>query len=68
MHVVRAFPTSVAFFKQVSFQQILQAGSWRTHNTFTSVYLKDMALTADGVMSLPTFVAAQTIVPGTSAP
>ena len=42
-HDVRAFAASKAFQSGVSFEQILSACHWKSHNTFTQFYLKDVA-------------------------
>ena len=42
-HDVRAFAASKAFYGGVSMDQILKACHWKSHNTFTSFYLKDLS-------------------------
>ena len=42
-HDVRAFAASKAFQSGVSLQQILSACHWKSHNTFTQFYLKNVA-------------------------
>ena len=42
-HDVRAFAASKAFQLGVSLEQILSACHWKSHNTFTQFYLKDVA-------------------------
>ena len=42
-HDVRAFAVSKAFQSGVSLEQILSACHWKSHNTFTQFYLKDVA-------------------------
>ena len=42
-HDVRAFAASKAFYGGVSMDQLLQACHWKSHNTFTSFYLKDLS-------------------------
>ena len=44
-HDVRAFASSKAFQSGVSLEQILSACHWKSHNTFTQFYLKDVAWT-----------------------
>ena len=39
---ITAFAASKAFYGGVSVDQIMQAGHWKAHNTFTNVYLKDL--------------------------
>ena len=50
-HDVRAFAASKAFQSGVSLEQILSACHWKSHNTFTQFYLKDVAW-ADRAFSL----------------
>ena len=42
-HDVRAFAASKAFQGGISLDQILAACHWKSHNTFTQFYLKDIA-------------------------
>ena len=42
-HDVRAFAASKAFHSGISLDQILSACHWKSHNTFTQFYLKDVA-------------------------
>ena len=42
-HDVRACAASKAFQPGVSLEQILSACHWKSHNTFTQFYLKDVA-------------------------
>ena len=37
----------LAFHRQASMEQILRAGTWRCHNTFTDFYLKTYLYSAD---------------------
>ena len=61
VHDVRTFAASKAFYGGVSMDQIMQACHWKSHNTFTRFYLKDLAGQA--------FIAAQQAMPpSTSAP
>ena len=41
-HDIRAFSASWALLKGVALDTILQAGSWKSHTTFTSFYLRDL--------------------------
>ena len=41
-HDIRAFAASKAFYGGVSVDQIMQACHWKSHNTFTNFYLKDL--------------------------
>jgi hypothetical protein len=44
-HEIRATSTSWAFFKGVSLSDITQAACWKTPNTFTDCYLRDVVQT-----------------------
>ena len=63
-HDVRAFAASKAFYGGVFMDQILQACHWKSHNTFTSFYLKDLSGQNQKDLSfhLGSFVAAQQVV------
>ena len=58
---VRAFAASKAFKSGISLQQILSACHWKSHNTFTQFYLKDMAWADSELYHLGPVVAAQQI-------
>ena len=60
-HVVRAFAASKAFQSAVSLEQILSACHWKSHNTFTQFYLKDVAWADTELFHLGTVVAAQQV-------
>ena len=60
-HDVRAFAASKAFQSGVSLEQILSAYHWRSHNTFTQFYLKDVAWADSELYHLGPVVAAQQI-------
>ena len=66
-HDVRAFAASKAFQSGVSLEQILAACHWKSHNTFTQFYLKDVAWADSELYHLGPVVAAQQIhqQPGT---
>ena len=55
---VRAFAASKAFQSGVSVEQILSACHWKSHNTFTQFYLKDVAWTDSDLFHLGPIVAA----------
>ena len=65
-HDVRAFAASKAFQSGVSLEQILAACHWKSHNTFTQFYLKDVAWADSELYHLGPVVAAQQIHQGTS--
>ena len=60
-HDVRAFAASKAFQSGVSLEQILSACHWKSHNTFTQFYLKDVAWADSELYHLGHVVAAQQI-------
>ena len=41
-HHVRALATSLALYKGVPLEEILQAAAWKSSNTFISSYLRDV--------------------------
>ena len=60
-HDVRAFAASTAFHSGASLEQLLSACHWRSHNTFTQFYLKDVAWSDSELYHLGPVVAAQHI-------
>ena len=60
-HDIRAFAASKAFQSGVSLEQILSACHWKSHNTFTQFYLKDVAWADSELFHLGPVVAAQQI-------
>ena len=60
-HDVRAFAASKAFQSGISLDQILSACLWKSHNTFTQFYLKDVAWTDSELFHLGPVVAAQQV-------
>ena len=60
-HDVRAFAASKAFQSGVSLEQILSACHWKSHNTFTQFYLKDVAWVDTELFHLGPVVAAQQV-------
>ena len=67
-HDVRAFAASKAFYGGTSLDQIMQTCHWRSHNTFTKFYLKDLSSQdqKEGSYHLGSFVAAQQVMPPSS--
>ena len=61
VHDIRAFAASKAFQSGVSLEQILSACHWKSHNTFTQFYLKDVAWADSELFHLGPVVAAQQI-------
>ena len=64
-HDVRAFAASKAFYGGISMDQIMQACHWKSHNTFTRFYLRDLAGKdqSEGSFHLGAFIAAQQVMP-----
>ena len=60
-HDIRAFAAPKAFQSGVSVEQILSACHWKSHNTFTQFYLKDVAWADSELYHLGPVVAAQQI-------
>ena len=58
-HDVRAFAAFEAFQSGFSLEQILSACHWKSHNTFTQFYLKDVAWADSELFHLGPVVAAQ---------
>ena len=61
-HEVRAIATSAALLSGVPLDEILQAGTWRSSNSFVSFYLRDMASELDGLHSLGPISVSQSII------
>ena len=60
-HDVRAFAASKAFQSGISLDQILSPCHWKSHNTFTQFYLKDVAWADSELFHLGPVVAAQQV-------
>ena len=60
-HDVRAFAASKAFQLGVSLEQILSACHWKSHNTFTQFYLKDVDWADSELFHMGPVVAAQQV-------
>ena len=43
-------------------ETILRAASWKSHNTFTTFYLRDLSTEADGLLALGPLVASRSVV------
>ena len=61
-HELRAMGTSLAFARNASISQVMDAASWRCHSTFASHYLRDCTHKYLDTYSLGPVVAAQRIV------
>ena len=60
-HDVRSFPASKAFQLGVSLEQILSSYHWKSQNTFTQFYLKDVASADTELFHLGPVVTAQQV-------
>jgi hypothetical protein len=58
-HDLRGFATTWAFRNNVKLLDILKAGTWKRHTTFTDFYLKDLTSLQEGLRSLGTLSVAQ---------
>ena len=61
-HELRALAHSLSAANKLSLSSIMETGRWRSHNTFTSFYLRDMVPQLDGLFSLGPIVAAQNCI------
>ena len=62
-HQLRGLATSWSFAHSLNIQQILEAASWASHNSFTSFYLTEFSEKAqDEMYQLGPLVTAQQIV------
>ena len=57
-HDVRAMGASLAFKGGVSLEQVLSSCYWRSHNTFTNFYLKDICWENENIFNLGPIVSA----------
>ena len=64
VHAVRGMAATLAFKGSAPLEEILQACSWKSHNTFTSFYLKEVSGLSQDVLTLGPLVVAQHIVSG----
>lgn len=60
-HDLRALAASWNLHSSVRLTDIMRAAQWRSHNTFTSFYLRDMTLHEEEIMKLGPLVTAQTV-------
>lgn len=61
-HTIRGLAASLAFRGASSMEDILKACSWKSHNTFTHHYLKEVSGLMDGLHKLGPLVVAQKVV------
>ena len=65
-HAIRGMAASLAFRGNMDMEDVLRACSWKSHNTFTSFYLKDLSEIQSDLFRLGPLVAAQRVVVPTS--
>ena len=58
---VRAFAASKTFQSRIFLEQILSACHWKSHNTFTQFYMKDVPWADSGLFHLLPVVAEQQV-------
>ena len=58
----RGIAPSILFRKNFAVDQVLKAGTWRRHTTFTRHYLRDIAHKSLDTFHLGPVVAAQSVV------
>ena len=61
-HEVRALASSMAFRGNMDLEEVLKACTWKSANTFTTHYLRDVSTFAEELHSLGPLVAAQSVV------
>lgn len=60
-HDVRSMAASWARLQNIPLDDILTACTWKSHNTFTQFYLRDLAQIQDDMLKLGPIVAAQQV-------
>jgi hypothetical protein len=63
-HDLRALATSWSLHSSVRLPDILRSAQWRSHNTFTYHYMKDMTMLEEGLHKLGPLVTAQSVTCG----
>ena len=61
-HDVRSTATSLAFRGGISLNEILEACFWKSHNTFTNFYLKDLCWHNGQILKLGPIVSTQHVI------
>jgi hypothetical protein len=61
-HDVRAMSASWVFQNSVPLTDVLRAGTWKNHSTFTDFYLRDLATINDNMLSFGTLSVSQQVV------
>ena len=62
VHEIRSIASSLSFGQNHSLSDINKKCYWKSHSTFTSFYLKDVALHSEEGLHLPNLVAAATVI------
>ena len=65
-HEVRAYTSSLVSKGTSAIDDILMAGNWRSHNTFTNHYLRDISQQEGDLLRIGPIVAGQKVVIHTS--
>ena len=60
-HEIRAMATTLAFKKNISLDNIIQAANWRTASVFATTYLKDISINYDNLQSIGPLVAVDAL-------
>jgi hypothetical protein len=63
-HDLRSLATSWSLHSSVRMADILRSAQWRSHNTFTYHYMKDMSMSEEGMLKLGPLVTAQSVTCG----
>ena len=61
-HDIRAMSASLAFLSKVPIERVMESCTWKSHNTFSSFYLRDLTLHSEEVLRLGPLVVAQEVV------
>ena len=61
-HQVRAMAASMAYYNKSSIHEVMDACTWKCHNTFTSFYLNNLSEQMGEMLTLTPFVAGQSVV------
>ena len=62
VHLVRKYASTLLFHGSSDMDSLLQACSWKSHNTFTDFYLRDLTGMEQDLLRLGPIVAAQHVV------
>ena len=61
-HEIRSVASSLAYERSMSLNTLMRACHWKHANTFTSYYLKDVAVLSQELMRLSPIVVASTVI------